>query len=64
MTLYPEVQKRAQRELDQVVGRGRLPSFHDRESLPYVSNVVKEALRWKAVSPMGEQSSLLHMEPR
>lgn len=64
MTLYPEVQKRAQKELDQVVGRGRLPSFHDREGLPYVTNVVKEALRWKAVSPMGKRSLFFYTERR
>ena len=53
MTLYPEVQRRAQKELDQVVGRGRFPNFSDRDDLPYVSNVVKESLRWKSVTPLG-----------
>ncbi len=54
MTLYSEVQERAQRELDDVVGRDRLPNFSDKGRLPYVSNVVKETLRWKAVAPLGE----------
>ncbi|OSD00652.1 cytochrome P450 [Trametes coccinea BRFM310] len=53
MMVYPEVQKKAQAELDQVVGRDRLPTFEDRAQLPYVSKVVKESLRWKAVSPLG-----------
>ncbi|KAL7284541.1 hypothetical protein ACG7TL_001833 [Trametes sanguinea] len=53
MMVYPGVQKRAQAELDQVVGRDRLPTFEDRAQLPYVSRVVKESLRWKAVSPLG-----------
>ena len=53
MTLYPVVQKRAQKELDEVVGRGRFPNFSDRDDLPYVSNVVKESLRWKSVTPLG-----------
>ncbi|TFK83325.1 cytochrome P450 [Polyporus arcularius HHB13444] len=53
MTLYPEVQERAHRELDDVVGRDRLPNFSDKGRLPYVSNVVKETLRWKAVAPLG-----------
>jgi len=30
MTLYPEVQKKAQAELDHVVGTERLPTFADR----------------------------------
>ncbi|TFK86471.1 cytochrome P450 [Polyporus arcularius HHB13444] len=47
MTLYPEVQARAQQEIDAVIGRDRLPTFDDRKRLPYLSNVVKEAFRWK-----------------
>lgn len=45
MLLYPDVQKKAQEELDRVVGTGRLPTFEDETSLPYVSAVVKEAMR-------------------
>ena len=46
--------EKAQQELDRVVGRDRLPTFEDRPTLPYITNVVKETLRWKAVSPLGE----------
>ncbi|KAI0749883.1 cytochrome P450 [Daedaleopsis nitida] len=53
MTLYPDVQERAHQELDEVIGRKRLPTFEDRHLLPYTSNLVKEVLRWKAVSPLG-----------
>ena len=53
MTLYPHVQRRAQKELDDIVGRDRLPTFEDRDRLPYIANVVKETFRWKAVSPLG-----------
>lgn len=35
MTLYPEVQKKAQAEIDTVIGADRLPSFEDRERLLY-----------------------------
>ncbi|KAI5465087.1 putative cytochrome P450 oxidoreductase OrdA-like protein [Mariannaea sp. PMI_226] len=52
MTAYPEVQRKAQKEIDDVVGQGRLPSLSDRENLPYVDAVVKEALRWHPVAPM------------
>ncbi|KAJ8468167.1 hypothetical protein ONZ51_g9809 [Trametes cubensis] len=51
--LYPEVQKRAQEELDVVVGPDRLPQFTDRASLPYINAVVKEALRWHNITPFG-----------
>ena len=53
MILYPEVQQRAQVELDTVVGHDRLPTFSDKKYMPYVENVVKEALRWKVVASLG-----------
>ena len=46
MVLYPEVQKRAQDELDQVVGVDVLPTFDDRLNLPYINAIVKETLRY------------------
>ncbi|KAJ3553128.1 hypothetical protein NM688_g3784 [Phlebia brevispora] len=45
MLFHPEVQKRAQAELDRVVGQDRLPTFDDEQSLPYISAIVKEVLR-------------------
>ncbi|KAF9045250.1 cytochrome P450 [Panaeolus papilionaceus] len=49
---HPHVVKKAQEELDRVIGLGNLPHFVDQESLPYVSAVVKECLRWREPSPM------------
>ncbi|GJJ11052.1 hypothetical protein Clacol_005283 [Clathrus columnatus] len=53
MLLHPEVQKRAQEELDEVVGSGALPSFEDFGSLKYTRAVFQELLRWNAVTPSG-----------
>ncbi|KAH8684944.1 putative cytochrome P450 oxidoreductase OrdA-like protein [Ilyonectria robusta] len=53
MTLHPEAQHKAQAEIDQVVGKNRLPNLSDRDSLPYVDALVKETLRWHPVAPMG-----------
>lgn len=53
MTVYPEVQRKAQEEIDRVVGRDRLPTMADRQNLPYVEAVVREVLRWQPVAPMG-----------
>ena len=53
MALYPEVQKKAQAEIDAVVGPNRLPDFHDRPSLPYIDAAVKELTRWNLVAPLG-----------
>ena len=52
MLLYPDVQKKAQAELDRVVGNDRLPNFNDRERLPYIDALVKETLRWNPVVPL------------
>jgi cytochrome P450 len=59
LTLYPDVQKRAQRELDSVLGRDRLPTFDDRPRLPYIDALCKEVLRWRMVVPLGTRRLLL-----
>jgi cytochrome P450 len=56
MIIYPDVQSRAQAELDAVVGRERLPEFYDKKHLPYVNAVMSECLRWLPVAPMGSFS--------
>lgn len=43
--LHSEVQATAQKELDRVVGRGRLPELKDQESLPYITAIMKEVFR-------------------
>jgi len=53
MIAFPEVQRRAQAELDSVVGRDRLPTFADAPRLPYVCAIVREVLRWRPVIPFG-----------
>ncbi|KAK7462289.1 hypothetical protein VKT23_007889 [Stygiomarasmius scandens] len=53
MILHPHIQQRAQRELDQVVGQSRLPSFADAKHLPYVQAILKEILRWRPAIPFG-----------
>jgi cytochrome P450 len=56
MLVYPEVQAKAQAEVDRVVGKDRLPELDDAESMPYVQSVASECLRWLPVLPMGEFS--------
>jgi len=52
MTLYPEVQVKAQQEIDKVV-QGRLPQLSDERSLPFITAIVNEVSRWKPVVPLG-----------
>lgn len=58
MAIYPEIQKKAQQELDSVLGGERLPSFDDHDSLPFINAIVKETLRWKPVLPIGKWNLL------
>jgi cytochrome P450 len=52
MAVFPDVQKKAQEELDRVIGSARLPVTGDKGSLPYIEAVVKETHRWHPVAPM------------
>ncbi|EEB86975.1 hypothetical protein MPER_15887, partial [Moniliophthora perniciosa FA553] len=52
MVLHPEIQARAQAEIDAVIGSARLPDFDDREQLPYVEAIFAESLRWNPVAPL------------
>ena len=52
LATHPEVQKKAQVELDSVVGQGRLPVYEDGEKLPYVRAIVQETHRLKTLVPM------------
>ncbi|KAB5593902.1 Fumitremorgin C synthase [Ceratobasidium theobromae] len=56
MALYPDVQRRAQEEIDRVcIGHAgitrRLPTLDDRPALPYTWAVYQECLRWGVVTP-------------
>ncbi|KAG6879999.1 hypothetical protein C0992_008206 [Termitomyces sp. T32_za158] len=53
MTLNPEVMKKAQAEIDSVVGNDRLPTLEDRQHLPYLDALTKEVFRWNVVAPIG-----------
>ena len=54
MSLHPEVQRKAQEEIDRVVGHDRLPNAQDRKDLPYVNAIMKEVSRLNPVVPLGE----------
>ena len=58
MSLYPEVQRKAQEELDHVVGPDRLPEFSDYNDLVYIHAITLEAMRWMVVFPLGVSHSV------
>ncbi|KAH9168015.1 cytochrome P450, partial [Lactarius sanguifluus] len=53
LTLYPEVQRRAQAQINSVESRDRLPTFEDRSRLPYIEAICKELIRWQIIGPLG-----------
>ncbi|KAK1233779.1 hypothetical protein PQX77_003046, partial [Marasmius sp. AFHP31] len=55
MATNPEAQKRAQADIDRVTGGARLPVLDDESSLPYLTAIIKEVIRWAPVAPLGLQ---------
>lgn len=45
MIHHPEVVKKAQAEIDKVIGNDQLPTLNDRPDLPYIEYILKEAMR-------------------
>lgn len=60
-TLFPDKVKKAQEEIDLVVGRSRLPTFDDRDRLPYVRAFCREVMRWRTVAPIGVPHRLIEV---
>ncbi|XP_043266373.1 probable cytochrome P450 304a1 [Venturia canescens] len=51
MMHHPEVMKKVQNEIDNVVGRDCLPELNDRHKLPYTEATIREALRMETLTP-------------
>ena len=58
MILNPQVQTKVQEEIDQVVGRERLPNLDDKKSMPYTEATTMEILRWSSVLPVTSRCSI------
>ncbi|KAG2338940.1 cytochrome P450 [Suillus weaverae] len=53
MFLFGDKQRKAQEEIDRIIGPDRLPTYEDRASLPYIEALICESLRWHPSVPMG-----------
>ncbi|KAF8608281.1 cytochrome P450 [Ceratobasidium sp. AG-I] len=53
MVQNPDIQAKAQAEIDAVTSSERLPEMADRDSMPYLQRIVREVLRWQPVLPLG-----------
>lgn len=52
MVLHPEIQAKAQSEIDNVVGKTQMVSNSDLPNLPYLNAIVKETLRFHPPGPL------------
>ncbi|XP_014674000.1 PREDICTED: cytochrome P450 18a1-like [Priapulus caudatus] len=53
LCMHPDVQLRAQAEIDAIVGRDRLPGFEDQPHLPNTESTILEIQRYANLLPMG-----------
>ena len=52
MLHHSEILRKAQEEIDRVVGRHRLPTMADEQDLPYIRALQAEIIRWRPVVPL------------
>ncbi len=57
---HPDWQAKVQEEIDLNVGTDRVPSFDDMPNLPTLRAAIKETLRWRPVTPGGQQKTYLY----
>ena len=53
MLNHPDVMKRCQAEIDDVIGQHRAPSMKDKASMPYVEATLLETQRMTSIAPFG-----------
>lgn len=54
MCNFPEVQSKAAAEIENFISlNGRLPTFDEREQLPYCVCLIKESIRFSPTAPFG-----------
>ncbi|GFV86873.1 cytochrome P450 18a1 [Trichonephila clavipes] len=49
---YPQVQKRIQAEIDEVIGTDRFPTWQDRIRMPFTEAAIVELMRWRTIVPL------------
>lgn len=59
LLMWPDVQRRAQEEIDKFVGPDRLPTMDDYDNLFYIRCCIKESLRWMPTVILGVPHSAL-----
>lgn len=52
MAAFADVQKRIQKEIDEVIGPERFPVYKDHSEMPFTQSVIMEIMRWRNVFPL------------
>ncbi|KAK3688655.1 cytochrome P450 [Podospora appendiculata] len=52
LALNPDIQKRAQAEIDSVCPDSASPTWAHYAQLPYITMIIKKAIRWRRVTPL------------
>ncbi|KAL4259996.1 cytochrome P450 family protein [Pleurotus pulmonarius] len=60
MACYPEVQSKAQDEIDRVLRSDQLPLLEDYDDLPYLQAIIKELHRFRPITPAGIPHAASH----
>lgn len=59
MIKHPDIQRKAQAEIDRVIGNNRLPDHNDRPDLPYIEALYREVLRYDQPLRIGVPHALM-----
>ncbi|KAI4501823.1 hypothetical protein M0802_003158 [Mischocyttarus mexicanus] len=52
MMHFPNVAKKVRDEIQKVVGSGRMPTWEDRNRLPYTEATLRETMRYETITPL------------
>lgn len=47
-----KAQRRIQAEIEEVVGDSRMPTYQDRNKMPYAEAFIMEMMRWRTLVPI------------
>jgi cytochrome P450 len=64
MLHFPDACRKAQAEIDAMVGRDRLPNHEDRENLPFTRALILETQRWRPLTPIGVPHVAIEVSPQ
>lgn len=52
MAIHEDIQRKVQKEVDEIIGQDRRPSYADRALMPYTLAVINESLRYASMIPI------------